>query len=873
MSIYKSSSVLNKVLEKILPPVLTHLIGDLEEELQENLEIHPAVKAHALFWFRFVKSAPYLLYESFKWNIIMIFNYLKVAIRNIKKYKVFSAINILGLAASLSVCLLIILFIYDQKSYDRFHEDKDRIYRVTTDFKSQGNLSSQRYATSPANLSEILREEYPSIEEATIIRRRISGEAEANGKVIRVNGLYTDPGFFDVFSFQMVSGNPETALQYPGSIVLSKETAVKFFGEENPIGKAFNVTGRGDFTITGVVDTDVRTHISFDLLASYSTLLADEEYKSIYIDNWRNSFYSSYTYFKLRERRSVTELSDHFPGLISSKYDATEESYISEFIIQPLSQISMGDTMDNQLGSVMPREPLFFLLGFAGIIIFVACFNYVGLTVARSLSRGKEVGVRKALGANKGSVMKQFLIEASVISICSFVFALALLYYLLPEFNNLQFVRMELSRKVSVDFIQDFEIYVGFIVFTLFVGLIAGLFPALHLSSLKSAVVLKGLENIKGLSRSYIRKALVVIQFAFSVMFVITAIVLNKQFNHLVNSDYGFEQESIIHLELQDVPFDRVKDVLTRNTDIESISGTSIVPGLNSRRDRTVTSDFIDYNTRANHFSIDENYLENMKLELIAGRNFSPELGTDLHGPMIVSERTVEQLGFENPLNAIGRYVHFADSIYPVIGVVEDFVSSDVTGEKEAVIIQYQPDWIETASIRVLPGKTTDVFGFIQEEWASLGSIYEVDATVYSEELKGAFSLALFTDMIKMVRVAALFSIMISCLGLFGMAMFNAESRTKEIGIRKVLGAGDKDIVVLLSKEYAVLIGIAIALGIPCTYLLNNLLLQDIANRVVLTPSLFLAGTVITAALAMLTVGSQSIRAALANSVDNLKSE
>lgn len=873
MSIYNSSSRFISVLERFVPPEIYHLIGDLEEEYYDDLEMYSSTKARTLFWYRLLKATPLLLYQSLTWNSTMIWNYLKVALRNIKKFKAFSLINVIGLAASIAICLLIILFIYDQKNYDRWHADKEKIYRITSDFKSSGNLSSHQYATSPASLAEILRNDYSGIESATVIRRSVGGEGDAAGKQLMVRGLYADEFFPDVFSFDFIMGDPESSLIQPNSIVLSEETSIKFFGNSNPVGQNFNLNGRTDYTVTGVVDMDVRSHINFDILVSFSTLEADEEFASVFLDNWRNSFYRSYTYVKLRDQQDLATLEASFPQLIETHYESTPESYMAEFIPQALTQISLGDRMDNQLGSVMPRQPVYFLLGFALIIIFIACFNYVGLTVARSLSRGKEVGVRKALGANRGSVISQFLIEAVIIALLSMIFALLLLKYFLPEFNNLQMIRYGLTRSLSLEFVRDLPVIGMFVFFTVFVGIAAGLFPALHLSSLGAASVLKGLENVRGLSRSFIRKGLVVLQFAFSVMFIITAITLNQQFQHLINSDYGYNQESLIHVELGDIPFERARNVFSSNASFASVSGTSVIPGLNSRSDRTITSDFIDFDTRGNHFSIDEHYLEAMELDLLAGRNFSTDFATDINGPMLITERTVQVLGFENPQNAIGQYVVYADSIFPVIGVVEDFVSSDVTINPEAVFMQFIPDQIDVAIIRVSESDMNAAITEIEDQWTALGGTAEPEITVFSEELKEAFSLLLFRDMIKLMQVFAIFSVIISCLGLFGMAMFNAESRTKEIGIRKVLGAGERDILFLLSKEYLWLVGIAIIIGIPLTGLLNGLLMSDIANRMGLNPFIYLAGIGISIVLAMITVGTQSLKASWKKTIDSIRVE
>ena len=873
MSIYKSSFRLLDVFERFLPPEVTHLIGDLEEEYQFDREEYSRFKASRLFWYRLLKTTPFLIYESIIWNFTMIWNYLKVALRNIKKYRTFSLINITGMATSIAVCLLIMLFIYDQKQYDQWHDDKELIYRITSDFKSSGNLSSHQYATSPASLPEILRNDFSGIESATLIRRSVGGEAEANGKSLRVSGLYADEYFPEVFSFQFLNGNVSEALKSPNSIVLSAEMSERFFGTTNPVGESLVLNGQDKFTITGVLDMNVRSHINFDILVSYATQRVDEEYASVFLDNWRNSFYRSYTYVKLRDQQALQTLEEAFPSLIETHYEATPESYMAAFIPQALTRISLGDTMDNQLGRVMPREPVYFLLGFAAIIIFIACFNYVGLTVARSLTRGKEVGVRKALGANNGSVISQFLLEAVIISLLSMIIAMGLLNYFLPEFNNLQMIRYGITRSLSIDFFRDLPIFGMFLTFSVIVGLLAGLFPALHLSSIRTAVVLKGIDSVKGLSKQFIRKSLVVMQFAFSVMFIITAITLSQQFKHFISSDYGYNQESIAMIELGDVPYERIKQELSTNAAFSSVAGSNIIPGLNSRADRTISSDFVDYNTRGNHFAIDENYLETMELDLLAGRNFSAEYSTDQNGPMLITEQTVQVLGFGNPENAIGKLVVFADSLYPVIGVVEDFVSSDVTIEPEAVIMQYMPVYIDMAIVKFAGDDVNAAVSEIEETWTALGGTSDIDLTIFADELKEAYSLLMFQDLIKLMRVFAVFSVIISCLGLFGMAMFNAESRTKEIGIRKALGAENKDILFLLSKEYFWLIVIAIIISLPLINVLNGLMLDNISNRMDFNPWIYFGGIILSVVLAMLTVGSQSMRAATQKAIDSIRTE
>lgn len=864
------SPLITKFLDAILPLDLHHLIGDLEEEFHRNKQQIGRTRANLALWSQVIRSLPWFLFQSLIWNTVMIINYLKVSWRNIKAHKSFSLINILGLAASMSVCLLIILFIYDQKSYDRFHEKSDRIYRVISDYKSAGSNTSEWFATSPANLADMLQQQYPGIEKAVPVSTTFGGEAKhTNDIILPIRGFYTDPQFLQIFDFKLLKGNPNTALSEPGSVILTQETATKFYGDDDPIGKTIQILGDRTYTVTGVIDNGVRTHFSFDALASYSSLATSANRKSA---NWSDNFSNSYTYLLLDENAVPDALKKQISPLIHSSFPEANGTRINAFDLQPITKINLGRILANEIGTVIPAFAGYFLGGFALIIILIACFNYISLTLARSLNRSKEVGVRKVLGAYRYNIIKQFIIEAVLIALIALVFATVILRWLLPEFNSLHLINLA-NGQIGIDFQHDYFVYFLFICFSITVGVLAGLYPALYLSKFDAATVLKGIKKIRGFSAITLRKIIIVGQFSFAIIFIITSILLYRQFTFMANSDYGFDQEHIVHIALQDVPYDRFRNAVQSNPSITEVAATSKIPALGSINGMWVQSDSVAERIRANSFEVDAHYLDVMNLALITGRNFNPEFGSDHYASVILNQSAVNELNLGTPQQALGAPVTVEDSLYKVIGVIENFISSSPLNNDEAAIILNRPNHYYYAAIKSRADRMQNLLPFIKETWYNMDSKYPIQYQIFDEQLRQNPIISVFGDFIKILGLVAIFIILISCLGLLGMAIYTAESRTKEIGIRKVLGASVKDIILLLSKDYLLLIGIAALIGGPAAWFLNQFWLQNISNKIEVGPRIFVIGILGVILLALLTIGSQTIRAARANSVENLQSE
>ncbi|MFY0696877.1 MAG: ABC transporter permease [Balneola sp.] len=861
-----------KALEIILPHDLHHLIGDMEEELKLNTRTLGKIKARVLFLRQLFISTPYFIFQSLIWNTLMISNYLKIAWRNLKKQFSFSTINILGLATSMSVSLLIIVFIIDQKSYDHFHEKSDQIYRVTTDFKSPSNEEADVYASSPATLGPLLKEQFPEVVEQVDLRNDFGGEFQYEDKVIPLSGIYTSPSFFDVFDFKLTKGSSISALNDPGSLILTKEAAERLFSSEDPIGKTITALGDRDYVVTGIIESVKQTHFKFEAVASYSTLTSNTKTQNI-LNDWKSSIYDSYTYLLFANGTDIEAFESKMQSVISTNYyDTDGENVLEGLQLQNLTSINLGESISNEIGMVMPGLIVWFLIGFACIIMMIACFNYVSLTIARSLNRGKEVGVRKVLGASKLSIVNQFLVESVLIALIALVFASLLLRWLLPEFNNLFFISFT-DNQIAPSLILNLKVVLAFIIFSLSIGIIAGIYPSLYLSSFKPIEVLKSLLNVKGLSGQRLKKIITVGQFSFSIIFITTSIVLFQQFKHMSNTEYGFDEENVINVALQDVPYNQLKYELEKSSAVEVIAASSKIPALGSISGVWTESDFSESRIRAHSFRVDENYLDAMGLNLLAGRNFNPQFSSDSSNAVIISDKSVAQLGFESNKDAIGKAITINEEEGTVVGVVQNFISADPMRKGDPIVFLYRPDQTYYAVVKVSEGRTMDFLKDLDKAWLEFNSLYSVKYRVFDDELRENPLLVIFNDFVKVLALIAGFSIFISCLGLLGMAIYSSQRRVKEIGVRKVLGASVQSIAMSLSKEYLKLIALAILISVPAAWGINYLWLQQVSNKAMIGVEVYLTGAIITTLLAFLTIGSQTLRAARSNPVQNLRSE
>lgn len=796
----------------------------------------------------------------------MIKNYLLIAFRNILKYKGFSLINIFGLSLSMAVCMLIIIVIQDQISYDVMHTKKEQIYRVQQ-VDSLANIGL-RMASNPYPLGVELRDNYAIAEKVIILNDNFRSEGIYKDTRLEISGLYTSTDFFDVFDFQLEKGSLSEILDEPYTMVLSRETADKFFGDEDPIGKFIEIDTLGAYEVKGVLEkTKKKSHIQFEALISISTLeiLDQRRDEPRFVNNWKTGW-GSWIYLLLDTESKLGSIQKILDQISIEKYKDDDDHNYS-FYLQPLDKIVPGPLLGNEIGSFMPKVFIIFLAGLALVIIISAAFNYTSLSLARSMLRAREVGVRKTFGAERSQLIVQFLLEATVISLISFLCAILILQFLLPAFSGMQMMSMLEVRPE-----QNATIYLWFLIFALFTGLLSGALPAVLISAFKPAAVLKGITNIKFFSRLTLRKVLLATQFVFSIVFIISILLIFKQMNYMINADMGFDSEIIYDVELQGKDFDKVKAEYSQLPEVVSIAASSHIPGEGNFREVDVRLKREDEKYGCHYFSVDEKHIETIGLHLIAGRNFPENISTENEKFVIVSEMAVEHFQLESAHDALGTTLILDDSsMVEIIGIIKNYQYGAVFINQRPLLLRTIPESYHHAFLRISSPDMPSTVKKLESSWENIDPDHKLEGDFLDDRIKYYYSF--FEDIIYTVGFATLLAIMIACFGLLGIATYSTQTRLKEIGIRKVLGADVKSIILLVSKSYLWLIIIAAVIGGIIAYLVNNLWLQYIPKRVDFGVGTILTGVFLVVFVGLLTISTQTLRAAQTKPASTLKND
>lgn len=812
----------------------------------------------------------------------MLENYLKVGFRNLVKYKAFSFINIFGLSLAMSVCLLLIMMLADQSRYDRFHEKKDRTYRILSDTEQGRNP----YATSPFPLASALKNEYAIAEDVTTLTPGAGGDAFYKERAVEIRGYFADQSFFNIFSFELEEGSKGTALVEPNTMVISSAIAKKLFRDEDPIGKSITFSDRqlpfpqrfddngtapvdwGSFTITGTFDPEkYHSHLEFDMLVSDATrsrLYAEKKLEDLSA-NWE-WYYRSYTYVLLPEGKDADALNSSLAELVDVKYKNITAEHMKGFNLsaQPLGDVQLG-LMGNDTNSRMPMVGYYFLGFLAVVIMLSAVLNYTNLSVARALTRAKEIGVRKVSGAFKRSLIFQFLTESVLTSFFALSFALVLLSLLKPLFKGLWVNRF-------LNFQLDFDIRVIsiFAMFALGIGLLAGLFPAFYLSKLQPVKVLKKMSDIRP-GRFRMQKVLSVVQFVISLVFITTSILIYKQFHHYMDFDYGFRAQDIVNVELQGVPAEKLTNEFSAVAGVSNISASDLVPALNTNNGMDLkkpgdTDQFVY--TGLIHASPE--FIGNLDVPLIAGNALSTDPSS-----VLVTEAMVEKMGFKDPSEIVGAVVEtrWGNEALRVAGVIRNFkhVSLINSHGNVPLVLRNKPERFKFLQVKLTSQDKTATLARLEEKWKRIDPMHPFKYEFYDDELASMHQ-GIF-DLVSVIGFITIMAIVIACLGLLGMATYSVERKRKEVGIRKVLGAADFSIAMLLSREFLVMLFIAVGIAAPLSYVANNLWLQMLPNRVDFGFGMVILGTMVLLILGLITIGSQTWRASRSNPVDVLKVE
>jgi putative ABC transport system permease protein len=818
----------------------------------------------------------------------MLFNYLKTGLRNILKYKVFSFINIAGLAAAMSVCMLIILMLADQKSHDQFNLNKDRIYRILCD----GPDFRHPYATSPFPLAPALRSDYPVIETATHLMMGVGGDARFKGKSFELRGYFADTAFFDVFSYDLERGDKRTALVTPNALVITHAMARQLFGDEDPIGRTVEWVDRGlnafggtsaststpwgSFTITGVIaDKGYKSHLVFDMLMSAASMPTLELQQKLtdHMADW-NNYYNCYTYVLLKPSVPVADLDAALHQLTTRKYAGVKDFKGFSMMGQPLTRISPGRLLGNESTIILPVAAYYFLSALALVIMLMACLNYINLSVARALQRAREIGVRKVTGALRADLILQFLSESVLTALCAMAMAVVLLFLLKSAFMGLwvnQYLHFELRENIGL--------YVIFTGLALVVGLIAGLYPALHLSRLQPILALKSTEGRRP-GRLGMRKVLSVTQFVVSLVFIITTLLIYHQFRYFMHFNYEFNSTNIVNVALQGNDYRLVTAEFGGTPGVAGVSASEYMPatsrseGMPLRRADVKKQDY----DQVMSLPVDDRWMDNMGLKLVAGRNLpqgDTTPGSSASRYIVMNEEAVRLFGYASPADAVGQALRtsWSDSLLIVCGVVQNFHMRMILGNDkvEPVVLRNMPKTFEYVNVKIATTNIRGTLARLEDRWKRIDPLHPMKYEFYSDAL-AAGAQGVF-DIVSILAFMALLAVLIACLGMLGMATYTTERRRKEVGIRKVLGAANVSNVLLLSREFVGVLVIAVVIAAPLSYFLNTMWLRNFPNRVEFGWGTVLTGVAMVMGLGLVTIGSQTIRASRRNPVEGLRAD
>ncbi len=788
-------------------------------------------------------------------------NYLKVVLRNIAKHKGYTFINIAGLAIGLGCCILILLYIQVELSYDRFHQNADQIYRVVSEFGEKG--SARLGANTSYPIAPNLKADFPEVLEAVRIRRAFKPIISYEDKIFREDRFFfADSTFLDFFAFPILKGDRKTVLRQPNSLVITEETARRFFGDEEAIGKTFTYDNLFEFRVDAVIhNLPENTHIEFDFLAPIQNLGARS------LGRW-TTFTQNYTYIRVPKNYAPEDLEAKLPGFTDKHVgDSILQGSIFNLGLQPLTDIHLHSHLKNEIKPNGDIAYVQLLSAIAFFILIIACINFMNLATARSVNRAKEVCIRKVAGAQRGQLIKQFLGETILISLISFLLSLFLIELLLPTFNNL------INRELDIRFLIDPLVLLGLVIIVLITGMIAGSYPALFLSKFQPTEALK----TKGSTRSpavRMRQGLVVFQFAISIVLIVCASVVYDQMDYMMEKDLGFDKQQVLVVPI-DQKTGRQSEVIKRefkkNLNVLNATASMLIP---TKRLWTwgIKRETAEKGITIGTYMIDFDFLETYGMEIIAGRNFSKTILTDSTESFLLNEAAVLQLGWATPQQALGQQLNWGNGrrTGSVVGIVKDFHVVSLQERIEPIVFFINPDYYYL-SIKIRADEIQNTLSYIGKSLAKITPYLPFEYFFIDENFD-----RLHRANERLAQTFGAFSfiaISIACLGLFGLVAFTAEQRTKEIGVRKVLGASIPGIVVLLSKDFAKLIVWALVISAPIAYFAMSDWLQRFAYRIEISWWVFALAGGLALGIALLTVSTQAIRAALANPVESLRYE
>ena len=803
----------------------------------------------------------------------MLKNYMKITLRNILKYKGYSIINILGLAIGMAACILILIYVQDELSYDNFHKDADRIFRTVLDVQSQAGQIE--YATTPSSLAQALKNDFPQVEYVARLMNNPEFTIRYADKKFNENRIFhIDPKIFEVFNIQFLQGDAKSCLDRPRTVVITESIAKKYFGDKNPLGKLLDF-GYTKFEVTGMVkDFPQNSHLKLDFLLSL---------KPFDVENWMTTGWKNfdgqtnltYTYIKLRPgtdanifEHQIKNISERYAGGIQLKESGTQQTYF----LQSIRSIHLHSNRHNEIEAPGSATKVAIFSTIAILILIIACLNFVNLTTARSATRAKEVGLRKVLGAFRSKLIKQFLGESMVLTIISLLIALVIIELSLPWFNAL------VNKELNFDPLSNVRNILYLIGMLLCVGLLAGSYPAFFLASFRPVRILRGASS-QGLQGHSIRKVLVIFQFAASIILIVGTLIIYQQLGFMKKSDLGFDKDRLLVLP---VPvgslFDKnseefISSEFNKHHSVISATTTSFIPGMTKnlfKGNLKLIGEGEPKTCDMNIMMVDHDFITTYKIDLAAGRAFEKDRSTDSESACLINEAAARIFGWKSSEETVGKRIEdFQER--EIIGVIKNFHFQSLQHIIEPLVLMINPDFYLYLTLRIDNQNLPETMAFLAKKWSDLFPnepftyhfFDDIFDTQYRTDEKFGTIILIFAGL----------AIFIACLGLFGLTLFTSERRTKEIGIRKVLGSSISEIVFLLSKELIKWVVIANLIAMPIAWYVMSQWLQNFAYQITMGWWTFILVGMLALVIALLTVSFQSIKAALANPVESLRYE
>ncbi len=807
----------------------------------------------------------------------MIKNYLKIALRNLWKSKGFSFINIFGLAIGIAVCLLIMLFVIDEVSYDKYNKKADRIYRVDGDVKFGGTHFI--LAVAPDPMGPTLKKDYPQVEQYVRFRDRGGFRIKKGNENLQENKvIHADSTLFDLFTLPMIAGDPKTALTEPKSVVITERISKKYFNSTDVVGKLFIVNDTNNYKITGVIkNIPTQSHFNFDFFVSMSSI--DESRQN----NWLSNNFN--TYILLKENTDAKSFESKLKDVVNkyvgeqaqqflnmSMADFRKAGNFDDYNLTPLTKIHLHSDKVAELGANGNLQYVYIFSAIGIFILLIACVNFMNLSTAHSSNRAKEVGVRKVLGSMKQSLVYQFLSESILISFIALIFAVVFAALLLPYFNQLS------GKEIELGLFSKGWLIPSLLLIVVIVGLLAGSYPAFYLSSFQPVSVLKG-KLAKGFKSGWFRSSLVIFQFAISIILIIGTVVINNQLKFINNKKLGFDREQVFiikntySLGNQAKTF---KNELLNISGVQNVTMTGFLPTGDYRNDSPLYPEATLDQKKAvamQNWTVDESYIPALQMQITKGRNFSSQMPTD-SSALIINEAAAKLLNFDDPINKTLYYITSLKNKtvkeYHIVGVIKDFNFNSLRQIVSPLALFYGEEKGSVA-MQIKTDNISSLIAQVENKWKSIVPGQPFNYSFMNDDFNKIYSSEQRVG--KIAMTFSILAILIACLGLFGLVTYAAEQRTKEIGIRKVLGATVSNIVTMLSKDFLILVTIAAFIAFPVAWWAMNKWLQDFAYRINISWWIFIVAGVVALLIALITVSFKAIKAAIANPVKNLRTE